>query len=177
MVECHKQMVESTDRNKNTQRSIYSYFRRAGECGLDRTCLFLGSLANEEHDVRSLVQSEKCKSVLSNVRDVQTEMSTESILSTVLFPVGKLRSAVRHWEDSVACKQVFEIIRDCSKLPLKPMPSQISLRNNKSARENPKFVRKEIQNLLLKKCISETPFILNIVNPLTVATNKAGTFL
>ena len=93
-------MVESTDRNKNTQMSIYSYFSKADECGLDRTCQFLGSLAKEVHEVRSQVQSEKCKRVLSNVRDVQTELSTESILSKVLSPVGKLRSAVRHWGDS-----------------------------------------------------------------------------
>ena len=54
------------------------------------------------------------------------------------------------------------------------MPSKVSVHNSKSARENPDFVRKEIQNLLLKRCISETPFIPNIVNPLTVAINKAG---
>ena len=154
--------------------SIYSYFHKADECGLDRTCPFSGSLAKEVHEVRSEVQSEKCKSFLSNVRDVQTEMSTESILSKVLSPVGKLRSAVRHWEDSGACNQVLEIIRDGYKLPFKTMPSQVSLRNNKSARENPEFVMKEIHNLLLKKCISETPFIPNIVNPLTVAINIAG---
>ena len=34
-VDCPKQMVELTDRNKNTQMSIYSYFRKADECGLD----------------------------------------------------------------------------------------------------------------------------------------------
>ena len=50
-----KQMVESTDRNKNTQMSIYSYFRKADECGLDRTFQFSDSLANEEHEVRSQV--------------------------------------------------------------------------------------------------------------------------
>ena len=167
-------MVESTDRNKNTQMSTYSCFRKADECGLDRICQFSGSLANEEHGVRSQVQSEKCKSVLSYVRDVQTEMSTESILSKVLSPVGKLRSVVRHWEDSGACNQVLEIISDGYKLPFKTMPSQVSLRNKKSARENPEFVRKIIHNLLLKRYTSETPFIPNIVNPLTVAINKAG---
>ena len=63
---------------------IYSYFRnKACECGLDRTCLFSGSL-EKVHEIRSLVQSGKCTSVLSNVRDVQTEISTESILSKVL---------------------------------------------------------------------------------------------
>ena len=67
-------------------------------------------------------------------------MSTESILSKVLSPVGKLRSAVRHWEDSGACNQILEIIRDSYKRPFKTMPSQVSLRNNKSAQENPEFV-------------------------------------
>ena len=100
-------------------------------------------------------------------------MSTESILSKVLSPVGKLRSAVRHWEDSGACNQILEIIRDGYKLPFKTMPSQVSLRNNKSVRKNPEFVMKEIHNLLLKKCISETPFIPNIVNPLTVAVKQS----
>ena len=63
---------------------IYSYFRKAGECGLDRPCPFSGSLGKEVHEIRSLVQSGKWTSVLSNVRYVQTEMSTESILSKVL---------------------------------------------------------------------------------------------
>ena len=113
---CPKQMVESADRNKNTQMSIYSYFSKADKCGLDKTCTFSGSLAKEVHEVSILVPSKKCKSVLSNVRDVQTEMSTESILSKVLSPVGKLRSAERHWEDSGVCNQVLEIIRDSYKL-------------------------------------------------------------
>ena len=54
-------MVESTDRNKNTQLSIYSYFRKADECGLDRTCSFSGSLAKEVNEVRSVVQSKYAK--------------------------------------------------------------------------------------------------------------------
>ena len=50
-------------------------------------------------------------------------MSTESILSKVLSPFGKLRSALRHWEDSGACNQILMIIRDGYKLPFKTMPS------------------------------------------------------
>ena len=58
-------MVESTDRNKNTQMSIYSYFRKTVECGLYRTRQFSGSMANEEHEVRSQVVPEKMQKVSS----------------------------------------------------------------------------------------------------------------
>ena len=44
---------------KKTQMSIYSYFRKTVECGLYRTRQFSGSMANEDHEVRSQVVSEK----------------------------------------------------------------------------------------------------------------------
>ena len=69
-------------------------------------------------------------------------MSTASISTTVLSQSGQLRSAVRHWEDSAACHQVFEIIHEGYNLPFKTMPSQVTLRYNISA---------QILNLSLKK--------------------------
>ena len=44
--------------------------------------------------------------------------------------------------------------------------------NNKSNRDNSKFVTDEIQKLLQRKCISEVSGIPHVVNPLTVTTNK-----
>ena len=75
------------------------------------------------------------------------DLKIESILSTVLYPVGKLGSAVRHWEDSRAYNQVLENICDGYKLSFKTIPSQVSLRNIKSARENPEFVRLVVEKV------------------------------
>ena len=76
------------------------------------------------------------------MRDEQTEMSTESISTTELSQVGQLRSVVRHWEDSAACRQVLEIIHEGYNLPFKTMPSQVTSRHNISA---------QILNLSIKK--------------------------
>ena len=47
------------------------------------------------------------------------------------------------------------------------------LRNNRSARENLKFVTEEIQQLLVKGVISVSESVPYVVNPLTVAYNRA----
>ena len=50
----------------------------------------------------------------------------------------------------------------------------MNLKNNRSARDNPNFVSEEISNLLRKGVISESKNQPDMVNPLTVAYNKAG---
>ena len=48
------------------------------------------------------------------------------------------------------------------------------MNNNRSAENNYDFVTKEISKLLAKGCISEVSDVPHVVNPLTVAENKAG---
>ena len=55
------------------------------------------------------------------------------------------------------------------KLPFKDLPSNCSLNNNKSARDNPDLVKSEIENLLILGCISEVSEKPYVVIPLTVA--------
>jgi hypothetical protein len=59
------------------------------------------------------------------------------------------------------------------KLPFKDIPEKGVLRNNKSARENPVFVKSEINSTLRKEIISEVDGVPYVVNPLTVAYGKA----
>jgi hypothetical protein len=47
------------------------------------------------------------------------------------------------------------------------------LKNNKSALDNDGFVSAEIKKLLTKSCISEVKHTPSVVNPLTVAFNRA----
>ncbi|VDI74252.1 Hypothetical predicted protein [Mytilus galloprovincialis] len=58
-------------------------------------------------------------------------------------------------------------------LPLKTLPENVLLDNNRSAKENKSFVTDEIEKLLSKGCISEVFVKPKVVNPLTVAGNKS----
>ncbi|XP_052251470.1 uncharacterized protein LOC127858378 [Dreissena polymorpha] len=69
---------------------------------------------------------------------------------------------------------ILDVIRLGYKLPFKVIPEQVFLKNNKSARENPDFVSKEINSLLQKGVISEVCQQPYAVNPLTVAYNRSG---
>ena len=66
------------------------------------------------------------------------------------------------------------VIENGYTLPFKTAPPQVCLRNNKSARENASFVSQEIATLLSKGVISECEEQPHVVNPLTVAFNKAS---
>jgi hypothetical protein len=54
------------------------------------------------------------------------------------------------------------------------IPSKVMLKNNKSARDNLSFVTTEIECLVEKHVISVADHVPEVVNPLTVAYNKAG---
>jgi hypothetical protein len=60
------------------------------------------------------------------------------------------------------------------KIPFLHIPDSIALDNNKSARDNTKFVTEEVEKLINKGCacpVTEKPYV---VNPLTVAHNKGS---
>ena len=91
-----------------------------------------------------------------------------------MSPVGRLRDHIDHWKACGANEFVLSVIREGYRFPLKDKPSHIILKNNRSALDNTEIVTDEINKLLLKNCISEVEFIPHVVNPLTVAFNKAG---
>ena len=65
------------------------------------------------------------------------------------------------------------VFKDGYKIPFRELPDPLELRNNKSARDNAQFVSKEIQKLLVKRCVTEIKEKPTVINPLTVATNKS----
>ena len=69
---------------------------------------------------------------------------------------------------------MINVINEGYKLPLKNIPKDVFLDNNKTVKDNDVFVMDEIQNLSAKGCISEVFSKPHVGNPLTVAHNKNG---
>ena len=88
-------------------------------------------------------------------------------------PVGRLRSCLHEWENIKANEHVLRIVKEGYRLPLKSIPCCKEMQNNRSARDNELFVSGELENLLSKGCISKVSDKPHVVNPLTVAYNKA----
>ena len=84
-------------------------------------------------------------------------------------PVGRLKQSLHKWEQIGASRYILNVIENGYTLPLK-----VCLRNNKSMRENANFVSEVINNLLQKGVVSECESQPHVVNPLTVAFNKAS---
>ena len=89
-------------------------------------------------------------------------------------PVGRLKRYLNKWRSVSASSYIVDVVENGYRLPFKQTPPSVCLRNNKSARDNPGFVTTEIENLLKKGVISVTEKMPVVVNPLTVAYNKAG---
>lgn len=105
---------------------------------------------------------------------VSDTMSQEVSSQEVVTPVGRLKNCISKWEQATNSKYILDVVQNGYKLPLKENPTNVCLRNNKSARENLYFVKSEVQNLLKKGVVSKTDAIPYVVNPLTVAYNKKG---
>ena len=67
---------------------------------------------------------------------------------------------------------ILNVIDQGYRLPFKTLPVNISLDNNRSAKDNKSFVSDEIDKLLMNGCISRVELKPHVVNPLTVAGNK-----
>ena len=96
------------------------------------------------------------------------------IVSIVLSPVNRLKEHIRKWEEFGASEFVLNILREGYRIPFKSKPTNVVLKNNRSALDNPVIVSNEIQKLLEKGCVTEVCNPPSVVNPLTVAFNKAG---
>ena len=89
-------------------------------------------------------------------------------------PMGRLKRRYGEWEEVTSSPFILGVIKDGYKLPFKVIPQPVELKDNKSARDNTQFVYEEVQKLLSNGCIQEVESRPAVVNPLTVATNKAG---
>ncbi|XP_021380210.1 uncharacterized protein LOC110467397 isoform X2 [Mizuhopecten yessoensis] len=89
-------------------------------------------------------------------------------------PMGRLRQRVDFWREKGTCDAVLSIVSDGYKIPFRVIPTGVYLHNNKSARNDPVFVGSEIGKLLGLGLVSEVVTQPCIVNPLTVAYNRAG---
>ena len=90
--------------------------------------------------------------------------------------VGNLSGNIGKWKDIGANEYIIDVIENGYKIPLLHIPDSIVLDNNKSARDNTKFVTEEIEKLINKGCVSPVTEKPYVVNPLTVAHNKESTF-
>ena len=75
--------------------------------------------------------------------------SREQKLSTsMISPVGRLRGHMDTWLKSGCNPLILDVISSGYKLPFKSIPPSANLRNNLSARNDPQFVKNEIEKLL-----------------------------
>ena len=94
---------------------------------------------------------------------------------TPISVVGRLRSRSDYWQ-SIGCSQyILDTIRRGYIIPITDDVESAYLRNNKSSRDEPVFVRKAIDELLDTGAIVECKGPTWVVNPLTVA-KKGGKF-
>ena len=94
--------------------------------------------------------------------------------SSSFSPYNRLRNNKSKLKEAGANLYILEVIEEGYKIPFKAHPNVRRSKNNKSARDNPEFVKEEISKLLTKKCISEIQEEPHVINPLTAAYNKKG---
>ncbi|XP_063414876.1 uncharacterized protein LOC134696851 [Mytilus trossulus] len=102
-----------------------------------------------------------------HVDDLRTKVDT------IKSPVNSLRKHINKWKIIQASDYILNVIEKGYMLPLKTLPENVLLDNNRSAKENKSFVTVEIEKLVSKGCISEVFVQPKVVNPLTVAGNKS----
>ena len=107
-------------------------------------------------------------------RDGQFQPSRQSTQVKIITPVGQLKQAIHKWQEVGASEYILRVIDRGYGIPFKKVPETVFLKNNKSSRENSKFVLDEISKLLEKGCISEVSEAPAVVNPLTVAYSRSG---
>ena len=125
-------------------------------------------------NIASLCEIEESE-VMPDDRQDRAELSGTSIneFSTV-STYNRLKHYKHKWKEAGADCYIMNVIEEGYKIPFKEIPDIQMSKNNKSARDNPKFVEEEIDKLLAKKCISDVQDEPHVTNPLTVAYNKKG---
>ena len=92
----------------------------------------------------------------------------------VVSPVGRLKGSVGKWKEVTESNYIIDVVENGYRLPFLVEPSEARLKNNKSARDNPDFVKGEISSRIEKGVVSEVDLVPRVVNPLTVAYSKTG---
>ena len=110
----------------------------------------------------------------STTSEICDNGSVSSVDSSSISPYNRLKKNISCWKKAGADQYILSVIDNGYKIPFKETPDSFHAKNNKSARDNPDFVTKEIKNLVSKQCVSEVTEKPHIVNPLTVAYNKKG---
>ena len=108
-----------------------------------------------------------------HISDIDLSRQTNNgISNSIITPVGRLKANINKWKLITSNIHVIDVVQNGYKLPLKTEPDRVILQNNRSALDNPDFVKSEIESLLKKGCIREVVSPPKVVNPLTVAYNK-----
>ena len=126
----------------------------------------LGTSYNKCSD---LGKEEFCIEIIVDELDTKEVGNVDNI-----SPVGRLKGSIEKWKEVTDDLFITGVIQDGYKLPLKSYPPSKMLRNNKSARNDMKFVQEEVQRLLSKGIVTEVSHMPHVVNPLTVAYSKSG---
>ena len=87
---------------------------------------------------------------------------------------GRLRGALKFWNDIHAPRFILDVIEYGYKLPLLQIPPPFTARNNSSALEQPVFVESAINDLVINGCVTEVFEAPIIINPLSVSIEKSG---
>ena len=87
---------------------------------------------------------------------------------------GSLKKHLHFWQSIGASEFVLKTISEGYVIPFIEPPKSMIFKNNKSAFSNAEFVDKAVSELVENGCAIKVPFRPHVVNPLSVATNKAN---
>ena len=123
-----------------------------------------GSLEEECPDLKksekiSISDNNKFKFGFSNQTDNALQLK-----SVIVTPVNSLRNHIDKWKSIEANQYILNVIDQGYRLPFKTLPVNISLDNNRSAKDNKSFVSDAIDKLLMKGCISRVELKPHVVN-------------
>ena len=85
---------------------------------------------------------------------------------------GRLKTCVNYYQQTGANQFVLSVIRHEYTIPFSTEPTPVFLKNNKTARENPEFVRNTIDDLLQAGVIAQRSQPAFVNNPLSVSSKN-----
>ena len=106
-------------------------------------------------------------------KNFTTNVFTYEKFDTPISVVGRLKTHISYWQSIGCSEHILNIINRGYVIPLTERVETVHLRNNKSSRDEPIFVRESIDELLDCGAIIECATKPFVINPLTVA-NKDG---
>ena len=122
--------------------------------------------------IASNVDNDNCEMFKSDISTVC--MSAEYVQGKKPICVkGGLKKHLKFWQDIKANDFILDVVANGYRLPLAKEPPLSFTKNNRSAFKHPQFVFQAIQDLVTTGAVREVSEIPHVVNPLTVAENKA----